>query len=619
MAGNNGSSTLPPKRQKLRNNEYYDIQETYDNLHARSKDGAIFKNLIPLIIDNRNIRLAYRNIKRNKGSMTAGSDRLTLERWENANDEEYINYVRHRIANYQPQTVRRVEIPKSNGKMRPLGIPTIGDRLVQQCIKQVLEPICEAKFFKHSYGFRPNRSTKHAIATIYHRINHTQMLHVVDVDIKGFFDNVNHSKLLKQLWTLGIRDKNLLCIISKMLKAEIKGVGIPTKGVPQGGILSPLLSNVVLNEFDWWVSNQWETFKTRHEYSVSNGGQGKKYRALRTGKLKEQYLVRYADDFKIMCKSHKDAQRVYIACVQWLQERLGLEVSDEKSKITDLRKSCTEFLGVEIGLQPSKKTSRKNVKFVVKSHMSKKAKSQCKETLKGHIKRLKENTTAENVMRYNSAILGIQNYYKVATHINLDANEIAYWLNIVLHNRLAKVRSSRGTPSETYKRLYPNNYKKWYIAKIGLFPLGDVTHERATLFAQDINNYTTEGRNLIHKNLGKSYDLSILHYLMNNPQPNGSVELNDNRISLYVGQRGKCGITGMSLTLGNMELHHKTPRHMGGDDKYKNLIFITKDVHKLVHATLTETIDKYLTRVVLDDKGMKKLNKLRILAGNFEI
>ncbi len=172
--------------------------------------------------------------------------------------EELVAYVRKRLENFQPNAVRRVEIPKPDGRMRPLGIPTMEDRIIQQCIKQVLEPICEAKFYKHSYGFRPNRSAHHAIARAMFLANRAGYHFVVDIDIKGFFDNVSHGKLLKQLWTLGIRDKRLLCVLSKMLKAPIQGEGIPEKGVPQGGILSPLLANVVLNELDWWIASQWE-------------------------------------------------------------------------------------------------------------------------------------------------------------------------------------------------------------------------------------------------------------------------------------------------------------------------------------------------------------------------
>lgn len=155
----------------------------------------------------------------------------------------------------------------------------------------MLEPICEAKFYNHSYGFRPNRSTHHAISRCYTLANINKLHYVVDIDIKGFFDNVDHSKLLKQMWTLGIQDKNLICVMSKMLKAPIENIGVPTKGTPQGGILSPLLSNIVLNELDWWVANQWETFETKHNYDViSKKGvvnQGNKYRALRKTKMKD--------------------------------------------------------------------------------------------------------------------------------------------------------------------------------------------------------------------------------------------------------------------------------------------------------------------------------------------
>jgi group II intron reverse transcriptase/maturase len=171
------------------------------------------------ITDVRNILLAYRNIKNNKGSKTAGTDNKNIEHLKCLKKDEFIALIQNKFSNYTPKSVRREEIPKPDGSLRPLGIPCIDDRIIQQCIKQVLEPICEAKFHKHSYGFRPNRSTSHAIARCMFLMNITKLHYVVDIDIKGFFDNVNHSNLKKQLWEIGITDKNLLSILSKILNS----------------------------------------------------------------------------------------------------------------------------------------------------------------------------------------------------------------------------------------------------------------------------------------------------------------------------------------------------------------------------------------------------------------
>ena len=250
--------TAATKNASLRHNEYYGMQERLDELYQQSLTGKKFTQLYEEIVAEKNILLAYRNIKGNTGSKTKGTDNLSISNIARMTNEQVIAMVRNRLERYKPHAVRRVEIPKPNGKLRPLGIPTISDRLIQQCILQILDPICEAKFHNHSYGFRPNRNTEHAIAMMYKMINQWGLHYVGDIDIKGFFDNVNHGKLLKQMWTTGIRDKRLLCIISAMLKAEIQGIGVPDKGTPQGGILSPLLSNIVLNELDWWISDQWE-------------------------------------------------------------------------------------------------------------------------------------------------------------------------------------------------------------------------------------------------------------------------------------------------------------------------------------------------------------------------
>lgn len=349
------------KRNTLRHAEYYDLTAIFDKLYADSKTGKIFTNLVEIITSRDNILLAYRELKRNKGSMTAGTDKLNIRDIEKIPTDDFVCAVQKKLDWYAPRPVKRVEIPKDNGKTRPLGIPSIWDRIVQQCILQVLEPICEAKFHERSNGFRPNRSTEQAIAQCMRMIQIQNLHFVVDIDIEGFFDNVNHAKLRKQMWTMGIRDKSLLCIISKMLKAPIVmpdgKTMLPDKGTPQGGVLSPLLSNIVLNELDWWISSQWETMPLPSvpQNFNPNGGRnrGNENKAMRKTALKEMYLVRYADDFKIFCRKRSDANKAYLATKKWLAERLKLTVNEEKSKVVNLRKSYTDFLGFKLKVFPA--------------------------------------------------------------------------------------------------------------------------------------------------------------------------------------------------------------------------------------------------------------------------
>jgi group II intron reverse transcriptase/maturase len=341
----------------LRYAEYYNQQFVHDSLYQESLDNREFTKLTSLIWYPNNILLAYRLMKSNKGSNTPGEDGLTIKDLAKLTESDIINHIQTSFKNYMPRKVRRVEIPKSNGTMRKLGIPSIWDRLMQQCIKNILEPICEAKFHHHSFGFRPNRSCEHALAAFNTKVNLGQMLYCVDIDIKSFFDKIDHNKLIKQLWAMGIHDKRLISIIKCMLKAEVVNEGFPEEGTPQGGILSPLLANVVLNELDWWISDQWETFKTKHDYdqnrisktNINYVDNSHKYRALReSSNLKEGYIIRYADDFKIMCRTEDHANRFYHATRLWLKERLKLDINEEKSKVIDLTKTYIEFLGFKI-------------------------------------------------------------------------------------------------------------------------------------------------------------------------------------------------------------------------------------------------------------------------------
>ena len=613
------------KKQTLRNREYYNSLEIGDTLYRQSKEGKVFTKILELVCAESNIELAFRNIKGNKGSSTPGLDKKDIEWLANKTTKDLVNYVRSRLANYSPLAVKRVEIPKDNGKTRPLGIPAIGDRLIQQCILQVLDPICEAKFYDHSYGFRPNRGTKHAIARCYSLINRNHLYHVVDVDIHGFFDNIDHGKLLKQMYTMGIRDKRLICIISKMLKAPIclpdgKTI-VPTKGTPQGGILSPLLANIVLNELDWWVASQWENFPTRHSYKTGKvDAKGKvikdnsaRYRAQKETKLKEMFIVRYADDFKIFCRSHEQAQKAYAAVTQWIKNRLKLDVSQEKSRVTNLRKEYTEFLGFKIT------TQQKGKKRVVKSRICDKARKKIANDLREKFKAIKSGNEVGAVVKINGKIYGVQQYYNAATLVSRDFAEIDFLVTRARQHAISRASTKKGSEQDLFIRLYGESKAKVnYLAGIALFPIHFARYATPINFSQNICNYTAEGRTTIHENLSRNaINRRVLMYLMEHPLEDKSALLNDNRISLYVGQNGKCAITGNPLEIGNMEVHHKVPISRGGSDRYSNLVFLSKDMHKLVHMTDADKIQALIQKYQLNDKQVAKLNQLRKRAFNF--
>ena len=621
------------KKDKLRHAEYYDFQSIQDKLYADSNKGKVFKHLVEIIALPENIRLAYRNIKKNHGSTTPGTDGKTITELSALSDEQLICAVQCKLNWYVPQSVRRVEIPKGNDRMkkRPLGIPTIMDRLIQQCILQVMEPICEAKFHDHSYGFRPNRNQQHAIAQVHKDMQRSNLHYVVDIDIKGFFDNVNHGKLLKQLWAMGIRDKKLLSIISAMLKAEVAGIGFPEVGTPQGGVISPLLSNVVLNELDWWLASQWEEIPTDYPYKLqinTNGSlnRGHKYDALRRTRLKEVTCVRYADDFKIFTSSYQNAVKLFHATKDWLWKRLSLEISPEKSKVINLKEQYSEFLGFKLKVIPRGKRSDGRTKYVVESHIREKSIAKIKPNLKRLIYDIEfpsqgKRTEYQAICRYNVYVMGIHDYYQLATKVCDDLTPFALSVHKSLRARLkervktAKQVRKRKLPCEVPKVIrerYGKSKQLRYVAGHAVVPVGYIRHKPPKSMNRKINSYTPEGRAEIHKNLDR-IDMTVLHYLMRNPVLYRTIEYNDNRLSLYSAQMGKCAVSGKVLSIGDIHCHHKVPRYLGGKDNYQNLVLVCEDVHHLIHATNPDIIRKYMEILGLDQKQKEKLNKLRSL------
>lgn len=481
----------------LRHAEYYDMQSTIDSLYARGKAGEHFRNLMGFILTRENILLAYRNIKNNTGSNTPGTDKLTIKDIGKLTPDEILQKVRFIVSGsehgYRPKPVRRKDIPKPNDptKTRPLGIPCIWDRLIQQCIKQILEPICESKFSDNSHGFRPGRSVEHAISRAQNLIQLSHMYYVIEFDIKGFFDNVNHSKLIRQLWAMGIQDKHLLFIIKRILKAPIKmpdgSIMHPNKGTPQGGIISPLLANVVLNELDHWIESQWQENPVINHYKFRTNKAGMRdkgsgYRAMRGTQLKEMYIVRYADDFRIFCRTKGEAERSKTAITQWLEERLKLEVSPEKTRIINVKRQYMEFLGFKM------KTHFQSKKRVVKSHICDKKFEAEKVKLIEQVKNIVHprgfRSETDEIRLYNAMVMGIQNYYSIATNINLDCARLQRAVMTVLTNRLRAEKSKRlkrtgRLLTKTERDRYGTSEMLRFGAGTGepIYPIGKVKHK----------------------------------------------------------------------------------------------------------------------------------------------
>ena len=616
----------------IRHSEYYDLQSTFDELYAKSANGGIFTNIMDLILSRENILLAYRNMKANKGSCTPGTDNLTIESIGALTPEKVIQQVRFIVSGschgYRPRPVRRKDIPKPNGSTRPLGIPCIWDRLIQQCIKQVMEPICEAKFSNNSYGFRPNRSVEHAVAASYRMMQLTKLHFVIEFDIKGFFDNVNHAKLMRQIWAMGIHDKHLIYVIRKILTAPIKmpdGINVyPTKGTPQGGIISPLLANIVLNELDHWIESQWSNnpvIEKRKAKIYPNGriDRSNGYKIMHQTKLKEMYIVRYADDFRIFCRCRQDAERIKAAVTQWLQQRLKLEVSDEKTRIVNVKKKYSEFLGFKI------RVHKKKNRYVVMSHMCDKAFQKQRQKLVNQAKNIakpRDYYREEGEIRvYNSMVMGLHNYYRIATNINVDCSRLNRAVMIVLTNRLRTQSCNRlrktGRPlTKTEQQLFGKSKMLRYVAGSDepIYPIGYIRCKNPMGKKRSINKYTPEGRIDIHDNL--QINKRLLCDLMRQPLFGRSAEYADNRLSLFSAQWGKCGVTGRTFeSAGDIHCHHITPRSKGGSDKYSNLVLVLKPVHKLIHASAPETIAYYLKLLNLDKSQVRKINHLREEAG----
>lgn len=333
--------------------------------------------LLEKILEKENLNKAYKHVKANKGA--PGVDGVTVDEafdFISQNKEKLIHQMRKRT--YKPQPVRRVQIPKENGKMRNLGIPTVFDRIIQQAMVQVLSPIFEEQFSGTSYGFRPGKCCENAVVKALEYLNDGYEW-IVDIDLERFFDTVDQDRLINIIMRT-IKDGDVVSLIRKYLSAGVMDKGITRateKGTPQGGNLSPLLSNIMLNELDKELE-----------------ARGLRY-------------VRYADDCIILVKSEKAANRVLESITKFIEKKLGLKVNAEKSKVT--RPTKTKYLGFSFW----KDTKGK---WKPKPHL--KSYQKVKRKLKQLTCRRRSISLDERIKQINYVVRGWVNYFRIANMKN---------------------------------------------------------------------------------------------------------------------------------------------------------------------------------------------------------
>ncbi|HEL0024036.1 group II intron reverse transcriptase/maturase [Streptococcus equi subsp. zooepidemicus] len=498
-------------------------QNVLNNLTKHSKDKNYqFKRLYRLLYNEEMYLVAYQMIYANPGHMTPGVDELTIDGMSIARIDQLIDSLKDE--SYQPHPSRRTYIPKKNGKLRPLGIPTFDDKLLQQVIKMILEAIYEGQFESSSHGFRPNKSCHTALTQIQKTYTGTKWF--IEGDIKSFFDNINHDVMI-QILRERITDERFLRLIRKFLNAgyvEDWKFYKTYSGTPQGGIISPILANIYLDKFDKYMTDYVKNFcegkyrKRTPEYRQNEIALGKARRTLECASTenqrqeaiqrirqleKERVLIphsdpmdssfkrltytRYADDFICgVIGSKEDARRIKADIKDYLEIVLKLELSEEKTLITNARDKA-KFLGYHLYIRQSNLAKRDSVGRLVRNYTGRLVLEVSIETIRdrllsyGAMKMtyhrghevwkptaryfMKDCDDLEILERYNAEIRGFYNYYCIANNSSI-LHRFKYIMEYSMYKTYAtKYRTTKSHIIRKYKK--HGQFRVQYIGRKG--------------------------------------------------------------------------------------------------------------------------------------------------------
>jgi len=513
----------------------------------------------------------YRVTAHNQGRYTAGVDGVRIIRGRKGiNEQLRLSLLNDIDIKKKPSPIRRVFIQKPNGKKRPLGIPTIADRIIQDILRMTLEPITEYHANDNSYGFRAKRSCQDAIEHLFSKLNRRGSKQwIMEGDIRGCFDSIEHDHIIKTLKGWYVTD-NILNIIRKMLKSKVlfKDMLYDTDtGTPQGGILSPMLANVALTALD--------------DYSHQNFGTVQ-YRSKKMGgNYIQNPIVRYADDFVIVCKSEAEAEHIKDNIATYLKDNIGLELSDEKTKITHISDGF-DFLGFNIRKYTERSPHSKYHqigKLLIKPQ---------KEKVINFLRRIQDildnNKTAKQesiTYMLNPMLQGFAMYYRFAV-----SQEIFSDVNYQVWQKLWRWA----------KRRHPRKPRKWIANKYY-----SMTGKRRWVFTSETGKQVINIASIPIVRFVKiksgmrvhADDKDTREYWKKRVYTNALSQVYTIKIErLMKKQKGICPCCGNPITKEDIadqkvHAHHMLPRSKGGSEKPNNLQLLHQDCHVLAHQVLT--------------------------------
>ena len=566
--------------ENIRNCEEYvlSIQRRLDKVVADNDKNSI-QRLFDLLIRKSvavKVLATWRITQRNQGKYTAGVDGIAIPKNQSRNVQ---NQLRLKMLdkidiNKNPDSIRRVFIPKPNGKQRPFGIPTLHDRIIQEILRIALEPITEYHFSDNSFGFRPKRSCQDAMSMLQKFLAKSdRKKYLIEGDIKGCFDNINHNHILSTLedW---LTPKWTIQIIERILKSGIFHNGEiygSETGTPQGGVISPLLANVALTSLD--------------NFCFQNYG---RKNPTKNGIVKTNPIVRYADDFVIVCKSEIEAKKIKSEIADHLSNQIGLTLSEEKTKITHITKGF-DFLG--FNFRKYREHNSDKTKLLIKPEKKKVLNllKSCKETLDNN----KSAEQSNIIFMLNQKLVGWGMYYR----------------HVVSNDTFSKVDYHIWWKTFRWaKRRHPNKSKSWIVnkyfsgqGKSAYFTCKESDLQLFRLMSIPIRRFVKVKSNVrVYDN-----DPNTIEYWKKREYTNAYNQIHSVKMrKLYERQRGTCPyckgqMTQKQINKTELHVHHMQPRSLGGNEGYSNLRLLHNECHRELHSKITRT-----EMCELSDKGI---------------